>query len=199
MTRLIIWRHGRTEWNYTGRFQGQTDVDLDAAGVIQAEEAASTVAAYQPDLIVSSDLSRATRTAEALADVTGMPVTLDPRLRERDYGPWQGLTRAEIRERYPDDFAHWAFADAVSIPGIETLDDMAKRVNAAFREAAERVGENGTAVLVTHGGAGRVGIASLLGWPPEIWPTLGVLGNCHLSEVAHTPSRGWRLASHNVA
>src|SRR5690606_19337304 len=81
--RLILWRHGQTAWNVTGRVQGQTDVDLDETGVAQAAATAPRVAQYRPDLIVSSDLRRAARTAAALADVTGLPVEYDARLRER--------------------------------------------------------------------------------------------------------------------
>src|SRR5262245_57678162 len=100
MIRLVIWRHGRTAWNESGRFQGQADVDLDTAGAAQAVDAAPRVAAYRADLIVSSDLLRAARTAQALAAVTGLPVEHDARLRERNFGPWQGLTQAEIEKRF---------------------------------------------------------------------------------------------------
>ena len=208
MSRLIVWRHGRTEWNFTGRFQGQTDVDLDDIGVEQAEAAAPRLAAYRPDVIVSSDLRRAARTAEALAAVTGLPVELDKRLRERDFGPWQGLTQAQIRERFPEDLARWHAAEPIENPAIETIDDMAKRVCAALRDVverdvverdvAERVGVDGTAVVVTHGGAARAGCACLLGWPRAVWHTLGVLGNCHLTELRRTADRGWNLHAHNV-
>ncbi len=101
MTRLIVWRHGRTEWNVSSRVQGHTDVDLDDIGLREAAEAAPAIAAFGPDLIVSSDLRRAAHTAAALAEVTGLPVEYDARLRERDFGPWQGLTVAEIERDYP--------------------------------------------------------------------------------------------------
>jgi probable phosphoglycerate mutase len=198
MARLIIWRHGRTEWNRVGRFQGQSDVDLDSGGVAQAEQSAARVAAYGPDVIVSSDLRRAARTAQALSDLIGLPVELDPRLRERHFGPWQGLTSAQVRERYPDDFVRWSSATPVANPAIESLDDVAKRVSSAFRDVSGRVG-GGTAVLVTHGGAARVGTASLLGWPPAIWSTLTVLNNCGVSELRYSAECGWRLYAHNVA
>lgn len=198
MIRLIVWRHGRTEWNATDRVQGQTDVDLDSTGVAQAAAAAPRLAAYRPDLIVCSDLRRAVRTADELAGLTGRTVEYDPRLRERDFGPWQGLTGAEIRERFPGDYARLGTAAPLSDPGIETIDDMAKRAVAAFRDAAERVGPDGTAVLVTHGGTARVGCAGLLGWPQETWHTLGALGNGHHAEMRHTDPRGWQLVAHNL-
>ena len=82
MRRLVIWRHGRTTWNAEHRFQGQSDVPLDAVGVEQARRAAVELAALKPSVIVSSDLQRARDTAAALAAVTGLEVNLDRRLRE---------------------------------------------------------------------------------------------------------------------
>ena len=108
----------------------------------------------------------------------------------------EGSTGFEIRERYPADHARWA-EDGITNPDIETVDDMAKRVGAVLRDVAERVGD-GTAVLVTHGGAARVGIGSLLGWPQSVWRTLGGLHNCHWSELVYSATRGWQLRAHNV-
>jgi glucosyl-3-phosphoglycerate phosphatase len=198
MTRLLIWRHGRTEWNAGDRTQGHIDVDLDDTGVEQAVAAAPRLAAYRPDLIVSSDLRRAARTADALAALTGLPVEHDARLRERNFGPWQGLTSAEIRERYPDQWAKLGSAAPITVPDIETVDDMAKRVAGAFREVAERVGPGGTAVLVTHGGSARVGCGTLLHWPQKVWHTLGGLGNCHHTVLRRSEARGWQLIAHNL-
>jgi len=197
MTRLIIWRHGRTEWNATDRVQGHSDVDLDAVGVAQAAESAPRIAALGPDLIVSSDLRRAARTAAVLASITGRTVDYDNRLRERHYGPWQGLRLVEIEERYPEEYARWRARLPIRDPAIETVDDLAKRATAAFRDAAERAG-GGTAVVVTHGGTATVGCAGLLGWPPTAAHTLAGLGNCHHAELQYTSTRGWRLGSYNV-
>jgi len=198
MIRLVIWRHGQTEWNAAGRTQGHSDIDLDDAGRAQAAEAAPRVAAYHPDVIVSSDLLRAAHTAEALAVLTGLPVEPDARLRERHFGPWQGLTNDEIRERYPDEYGRFGHVGPVANPAIETLDDMAKRVGAACRDAVERLEPGGTAVVVTHGGTARVACGSVLGWPPDVWHTLGALHNCHHAVLRRTDTRGWQLASHNV-
>ena len=77
MSRLLLWRHGRTAWNNERRFQGQTDVDLDETGVQQAIDAAPHLAAREPKLIISSDLGRATQTARALVELTGLPLQLD--------------------------------------------------------------------------------------------------------------------------
>ena len=133
-----------------------------------------------------------------MAAITDLPVDLDARLRERDYGPWQGLTHPEIQDRYPDDYARWGTAEPLAETAIETLSDMAKRVCAALLDVAARLDEGGTAVVVTHGGSARAGTASLLGWPVERSYSLGALGNCHVSELRHTPERGWQLRAHNL-
>ncbi len=197
MTRLIVWRHGRTEWNVSSRVQGHTDVDLDAIGLREAAEAAPAIAAFGPDTIVSSDLRRAVHTAAALAEVTSLPVEYDARLRERDFGPWQGLTVAEIERDYPDEWARWRAGESLTIAGIETEDDLAKRATLAFRDIADRANA-GTTVVVTHGGTARVGCAGLLGWPAAAWHTLGGLGNCHRAELEFSATRGWRLTAYNV-
>jgi broad specificity phosphatase PhoE len=199
MTRLILLRHGRTAWNLIGRFQGQLDVDLDEVGVAQAEEAAHRVAAYEPDVIVASDLRRAARTAQPLGALLGKPVSHDARLRERFFGSWQGLTITEIQEKYPDDAERWARNEALVEPTIESLPVMVERVTEALLDIAARVGDGGTAVVVTHGGAARSGCFGLLGWPEATWNTLGVLGNCRLTELRHNPKIGWQMRAYNAA
>lgn len=196
MTRLIIWRHGRTEWNATGRIQGQSDVPLDEVGLAQAAAAAPRLAALAPAAIVSSDLRRASDTAATLSALTGLAVTADTRLRERDFGPWQGLTRDEIEVRFPEEFARWWTSGPFSDARIETVEDMMKRVGAALRDAVEAVGD-GTAVAVMHGGAAKAGCAALLGWPAHLVDTIAGLGNCRYTDLRHTAQRGWQLRSHN--
>jgi len=196
MTRLLVWRHGRTEWNAEQRCQGHTDIDLDAIGVEQAVAAAPRLAAERPDLIISSDLSRATSTAKALAELTALPLKLDERLRERNFGPWQGLVPAELLDRYPDDYPRLGTAEPIMNPEIESDSALAHRVVAAMHDAAERVGD-GTVVLVTHGGAAQVGCALLLGLPPATWHTLAVLDNCRFTDLRHHPTRGWQIHGHN--
>jgi glucosyl-3-phosphoglycerate phosphatase len=197
MTKLVIWRHGQTEWNATGRVQGHADLDLDEMGYAQASAAAPRVAALGPTLIISSDLRRATSTAVALAALTGLDVAHDARLRERDFGPWQGLTGADLEREYPQEYGRWVHADEIQHPAIETVVELAERVGAAFRDAAQQA-EDGVAVLVTHGGSARVGCGTLLGWPASLWPTLGTLSNCHYAELRRSVRRGWQLRSHNV-
>jgi broad specificity phosphatase PhoE len=198
MTRLILWRHGRTEWNLIGRFQGQLDVELDEVGVAQAEEASHRVAAYAPDVIVASDLARASRTAQSLSGLLDKQVSYDSRLRERYFGTWQGLTMTEIAEKFPADAERWARNEIIHDPSIEPLPTVVTRVTDCLLDIAGQVGENGTAVVVTHGGAARAGCIGLLGWPQSMWNTLAVLGNCRVTELRHLPGIGWQLLAHNV-
>jgi glucosyl-3-phosphoglycerate phosphatase len=197
MTTLLVWRHGRTAWNATDRVQGQSDIELDATGHAQAEAAAPWLAARRPDAIVASDLRRCVDTAAPLAARTGLVATYDPRLRERDHGPWHGLHRAEIAARWPEAFLRWARGEPTDVPGVESNDDLAKRVCAALRDAADRA-PGGTVVVATHGAAARFGIGALLDWPDAAVRTLAVLGNCHWAELRYDGRRGWRLSAYNV-
>jgi broad specificity phosphatase PhoE len=194
--RVLIWRHGRTEWNATGRMQGQTDVPLDDVGVQQAIQAAPLLAAEGPDAIVSSDLRRASRTAEALAALTGLTVSVDPRLRETGFGPWQGMTQPQIAERWPVEYAQWKRGDAPGIAGIETPAEVIARMRAALDDALAAV--DGTLVVVCHGGAARRAVQALTGWSDEVAAQLAALGNCRWTELRLSSSRGWRVYAHNV-
>jgi broad specificity phosphatase PhoE len=194
--RVLIWRHGRTEWNAAGRMQGQTDVPLDEVGVQQALQAAPLLAAEGPDAIVSSDLQRAKRTADALAAVTGLPVVVDARLRETGFGPWQGLTQPQIAERWPVEYAQWKRGDSPGIAGIETPAEVIVRMNAAISDALAAV--DGTLAVVCHGGAARRAVQALTGWSDEVAAQLAALGNCRWTELRLSSSRGWRVHAHNV-
>ncbi len=197
MTRLIVWRHGNTDWNASGRVQGQTDIGLNDLGREQAGAAAQLLTGFHPDAIFASDLRRAADTAAALAALTGLPVHTDVRLRERHFGPWQGLRLTEAAEQYPDEYARWRAGDPDPGAGIETLDDVGKRLGVAFQEAADTVA-GGTVVVATHAGGARQGIGQLLGWEPAVLHTIDSLRNCHWTELWHDELRGWRLRAHNI-
>ncbi|WFE21416.1 histidine phosphatase family protein [Solwaraspora sp. WMMD937] len=197
MTRLIVWRHGNTDWNAGDRVQGQTDTALNDLGRAQATAAAPLIAALRPDAIVASDLQRAADTAAALAALTGLPVRSDPRLRERQYGLWQGLTMPTIAERFPAEHARWRAGDPSPGCAVESLDDLGKRVGEALQDAADAA-PGGTVVVATHGGAARQGCGHLLGWGVAVLRTVAPLQNCHWTELRHDESRGWQLRAHNV-
>jgi glucosyl-3-phosphoglycerate phosphatase len=198
VTRLIIWRHGNTDWNAGHRVQGQTDVPLNDLGRQQAVDAAELLVRFSPDSIVSSDLRRAADTAAALGALTGRPVEHDERLRERYFGAWQGLTMTEVAVTHPVQYARW-LAGGDNVGGdVETLSDLGKRVAEAFLAAADLAPPGGTVVVATHGAAARQGIGHMLGWPQEQLRTLRALQNCHWVELTHDQDRGWQVAAYNV-
>jgi probable phosphoglycerate mutase len=198
VTRLIVWRHGNTDWNAGNRVQGQTDVPLNELGRQQAVDAAELLLKLQPAMIVASDLRRAADTAAALAALTGLPVRYDERLRERYFGAWQGLTMAEVQRTLPEEHARWQAGADVIGGDVETLDDLGKRVAEALQTAADLAPPGGTVVVATHGAAARQGIGHLVGWPPEQLRTLRALQNCHWVELTHDSVRGWQIAAYNV-
>jgi broad specificity phosphatase PhoE len=190
--RVLLWRHGRTAWNVGRRFQGQADPPLDDMGRRQAEHAAPLMAAYSPVAVVSSDLVRAVDTARPLADLLGLTVRLDPRLRERSLGRWEGLTRDEVGRMFPEEYAHWLAGREDCQAGSEPRSALADRAAAAL---ADTVGE--TVVLVTHSATSIALTGRLLGLPVPAWRAVGPLANCHWSELRQD-EHGWRLRAHNL-
>jgi broad specificity phosphatase PhoE len=187
----VLWRHGQTTWNLEHRFQGQTDIPLDETGKAQAEQAARRLATLRPHALFSSDLTRAQQTAAPLARLTGLPVSLDKDLRERTGGDWEGLTDAEIRERYPAERATW------TPPNGEPTHVVADRVAGALGRAAESLGDGQLAVVVGHGAALRLGMERILGILVEDTPVLGSLTNCSWS-VVELRNAHWRLNEYNA-
>ena len=197
---LIVWRHGRTEWNATGRFQGQADVPLDDRGRAQARKAAVVLAELQPARIISSDLARARETAETLAALTGLPVRTDPRLREIHVGTWEGLTADQVVAVDPE-LAHRYFQgeDIRRSATGETVAETSARVAESLLEAAADAPDGSTVVVVMHGLAARVGACRLVGFPPESWRLLGSLHNCAWITIErHRVGEYWRIREYNV-
>jgi broad specificity phosphatase PhoE len=147
-TRLLVVRHGQSEWNAVGRWQGRADVALDEAGRLQAAEAALVLGTF--DGVWSSDLQRAQLTAMIVAEILGIgPVQVDARLAETDVGPWEGLTQREVEEGWP------GFLAARRRPeGFEPYDNAAERMMAALRDIA-RLHEGGEVLVISHGGVIR--------------------------------------------
>jgi broad specificity phosphatase PhoE len=144
-TRILLVRHGQSEWNAAGRWQGQADPPLTDKGRLQAHEAARAVGAV--DAVWASDLQRATETAAIIAGAIGVgPVVVDPDLRERDAGEFSGLTRAEIEARFPG-----YLADHKRPPGWEPDDALLTRALGALHRIAAAV-PGGDVLAVTHGG-----------------------------------------------
>ncbi|MFF8501940.1 histidine phosphatase family protein [Streptomyces anulatus] len=195
--RIVLWRHGQTAWNLERRFQGSTDIELTEAGVGQARRAARLLASLRPDAIVASDLRRAAATAAELSAVSGLTVAHDAALRETYAGAWQGLTHQEIVERFGDQYAAWKRGEPVRRGGGELETEVADRAAPVVLEHAEKLPENGTLVVVSHGGTIRTTIGRLLGLEAHHWEGLGGLSNCCWS-VLGEGARGWRLLEHNA-
>ncbi|WP_190122860.1 histidine phosphatase family protein [Streptomyces inusitatus] len=195
--RIVLWRHGQTSWNLERRFQGTTDIALTETGVAQARRAARLLASLKPDAIIASDLKRASATAEELAGLTGLPVQYDQGLRETYAGVWQGLSHQEIIKRYGDEYSAWKRGEPVRRGGGELESEVADRAAPVVLRHAEKLPEDGTLVVASHGGTIRTTIGRLLGLESQHWESLGGLTNCCWS-VLGEGARGWRLLEHNA-
>jgi len=199
-TRLILVRHGETAWNVEARLQGQLDIPLNPRGLEQARLTAEALAHDAPDLVISSDLSRARQTAEAIAAHTGRPLQTDPALRERHFGLYQGMTHGEVSARWPEDAVRWRSRDPDFRPGGEG--ESLRMFHARCVDALMRIGQahaGRTVVVVAHGGvldclyraASRVEIDA-----PRSWS----LDNAAINRLLYTSSGltlvGWNDTHH---
>ncbi|MDR0944686.1 MAG: histidine phosphatase family protein [Bifidobacteriaceae bacterium] len=198
--RIVLWRHGQTDANFSGMVQGSSDTPLNRTGRAQAAAAARELAQIGAAALVASDLSRAWATAGALADLTGLTPLADPRLRERGFGQWEGLTMEEVSRRWPEETARWARGDDVPEVGMETRAAAAERFDAAVTEAAQTVDDDGTVVVASHGGVIVAGLTRLLGLDPSGWRGLRVMGNAHWAVIERTRvgAPAWRIASYDL-
>jgi len=201
---VVLLRHGRTPWNVAKRLQGQSDVALDEVGRWQAVEAAAAlVRRVRADAVVTSDLSRAADTARAYAGLLGLDVVPDERLRERAFGRWEGLTGPEIEARWPEEYGVWrrgGEADGVPPEG-EGRRATAERVAGAIAEHAERLDDDATLLVVSHGASINLALTVMLGLDPVGWRGMVGLDNAHWSELKRMRSDlvpAWRVAAHNV-
>jgi glucosyl-3-phosphoglycerate phosphatase len=203
LRRLILLRHGQTDYNVDGRMQGHIDSCLTDAGHEQAAEAAPALASLAPDRLVSSDLRRAVDTAEVVGAACGLPVKFDPRLRETHLGLWQGHTVAEIERDYPGAIATWRSDPGWAPPEGESRIDVVARsrpvVDELDAEFADSDGVSETVLLVAHGGLIAGLVTGLLELPPSAWPSFGGLGNCRWAVLARRDDHPrWRLAGYNI-
>lgn len=154
MSRVILVRHGESVWNEARRFQGNSDPELSARGREQAGLVARRLALEaRPAALYSSPLRRAAATAQILGGALGLPVCLEPDLREMGLGEWEGLTPAEIEERWRGAYVRWVRDPAAHVPpGGEGMEAFLTRVAAAVdRIRGAHAGQD--VVIVSHGGA----------------------------------------------
>lgn len=196
--RLVLLRHGRTDWNASHRIQGQQDSQLDDVGLAQARTVAPAVAAMSPSLLWSSDLARAHRTAEEVAAATGLPLRTDARLREFSLGEYERLTHDELRAQDPAGFERFRRGAWEGIPGAEHPREVAERMVAVLTELAGAMDDGATGVAVSHGAAIRTGLVAFLGWPLETARTLRGMGNCGRVVLEQRDGGDWALTSYNL-
>ncbi|MBU3645650.1 MAG: histidine phosphatase family protein [Candidatus Nanopelagicaceae bacterium] len=196
--RIVLWRHGQTNWNIENRFQGHSDIPLNEVGIAQAERAAPLLLNLQPDKIVSSDLIRAQQTASALAKLAKLEIQIDAGLRETNGGKWEGKTGAENRAEDYERFVTWLDGD--DAPAGETGErrsEIAERAVSAITRALNP--DVSTLIVVTHGGTARCILGKMLDMPMNQWSALGGLSNASWSILENGHHRdGWVLVEHNA-
>jgi len=163
MTRVVLVRHGETEWNRVERFRGRTDIELNETGRQQARAVAQRLSSWQMEAIYSSPLKRALQTARPIAQACGLKVqALDPII-DIDYGDCAGLSPEEFSTTHPDLFEKWRDApQGMRFPRGESLDDVRRRAWPAVEEVCA-THEDGTVILLSHVVVNRVLICAALG------------------------------------
>jgi probable phosphoglycerate mutase len=187
---LYLARHGETDWNAIGRWQGQSDIPLNDTGRGQAHELAHAMRAVALTSVGSSDLSRARETAEIVARALGLPLAApDASLRERAYGVFEGLTQEECRARHPVAYAQFEADPIDASSGVEPLASVVERMRAGVLRAARSLPS--PSLLVSHGRAIRTLVASVTGETPKPLGNGGVyrlvLDEDHLVEAVLLP------------
>jgi probable phosphoglycerate mutase len=183
MTRLLLARHGETDWNSERRWQGHADRPLNDTGREQAAELADSLSATPVAAIYSSDLARARETAEIVGARLGLPVVLDPGLREVDVGEWSGMRHDDIAERFPEGFARWQNGWH-GWDGGESYEEMRERAVATLLRIATDH-EDETILVVAHGGTIRACDAEARGltYRDSRHASLPSAGNCSVREL----------------
>lgn len=195
---IILLRHGVTEWNDGGRFQGHADIPLNDAGRAQAAVAGQLLAGSGVTRAFSSDLSRATETAHIATSGWGIDVHTDARLREVNVGSWAGSRMDEIGRAEPDFWpALREGRDFRRSPTGESATDAGKRVALALLDHAEAAGEDDVLLVVGHGLSLRVGALLLMGLDYSHARLFTGLGNGHWL-VLKPGAEQWRLAAYNL-
>ena len=194
--KFYLVRHGETEWNKLGRFQGHVDVRLNERGMAQAQETAQAAAGWSHTTVYASPLTRTMQVAEEICRVTPLPLVTNPGLKELDLGDLEGVTGAEMRERWPEVYANWrSNPESVMMPNGESLAQVQERAWQAISDIEEGHGENESVVVVSHNFAIRTIVCALLGIPLANFHRMSLsLGSLSTFE---TDDRGRRLTGYN--
>ena len=170
MVKVVFVRHGQTEWNVSGRYQGQSDVALSAAGIEQAEKLAANFPVEHIDAIYASDLIRARVTAETVAKRFGLGVNFEPAFRELSFGDWEGLTYEQIVASWPDAMENFlAHPDILDIPHGESFPEVQQRAMSRLQELIQKH-EGQTIMVAAHGAVLRTMLTAALHMPLQyLW------------------------------
>jgi probable phosphoglycerate mutase len=195
--RVLLWRHGQTDWNIVNRFQGHSDIPLNDVGRYQVKHAAEILAGMNPTAIISSDLGRARATAQALADLVRLPVTTHENLRETNGGLWEGKTGKENRAEDFENFIRWIDGDdnPAGTTGEKRSEVAARAVGVIMKELEGKTDQ--LLVVATHGGTARCVLGELLQLPLSHWGVIGGLSNASWS-ILERNTRQWNLIEHNA-
>jgi probable phosphoglycerate mutase len=198
LRRLVLWRHGQTDWNIQDRAQGHADITLNETGRLQARKAAPLLAGYAPAFVWSSDLARARHTALELVALTGNPLVVDRRLREYDVGIRQGTTLEEFRGSHPDLHQRFFAGEDFRMPGAELPSEVSARMASVMRDAVGALGGGETAVLVGHGASLASGLLAFFDAPYSLREMFAGMANCAWTVLEENPERGWQIVHFNT-
>lgn len=172
-TRVVLVRHGETEWNRVERFRGRTDIELNETGRRQARAAAQRLSGWQIGAIYSSPLKRALQTAQPIAEACGLGVAVLEGIADVDYGAWAGLSAEEARVQYPQAYETWVHAPLLArFAQGESLRQVQARSWSALEEISS-AHEGETILLVSHVVVNRVLICSALGLVEDAFWRIG--------------------------
>jgi len=189
MGKIFLIRHGEVEWNRRNAYIGSTDLPLNPMGQAQARQLAEYLRSKEISAIYSSDLIRASQTAEIIAARLSLKVNIRPEMREVDYGEWEGVPESKVRERYREIYPGWrANPVDIRIPGGETFGELRDRALPAFIEIAKAHPKDNVAIIA-HKSANRVILACLLGMDVNRYRQIGQ-GNSCVNTIEARPDGG---------
>ncbi len=195
MTTIVFVRHGQTQDNLAGVFQGQSGRGLDDTGRAQAAKLAERLRGRAFAALVTSDLDRASETATIVGSAVGLEPVVDPSFREIDVGGWAGLTAEQAKDRFPEEHTAWRDGKDVRRGGGESYSQVAARIERAARSLADRF-EGQALLVVSHGTAIRSFTASVVGAPAQASRAWPVMANCALTSFSFEDS-AFRLVTWN--
>jgi probable phosphoglycerate mutase len=194
--KLFMVRHGETEWNKVGRFQGQSNQRLNERGLAQARDTAKAAISWKPTALYSSPLCRTMQVAEEISRLVGLPIIAEPRLKELDLGDLEGVTGEEMRAGWPQVYQTWRNdPQAVVMPRGESLAQLQERAWQAFLNLEKAHHPDEVIALVSHNFAIRAICTKLLGMPLSHFHRMYLsLGSISIMESGQM---GWRLLTYN--